>query len=279
MNKVVLFSGGFDSTYALAELCRTATADDKIIAVSFQHNLTGACKNHRECEQQCRIIGAIRHEYPNVKLNYEVIRIESLWSVGSTFNCRGLSHPIFWSCNLIPLLADNDAVYFGYIKGDDAIQHVDKIRELFYDACAIQEYKNIQVEFPNIHFDKVDVIYKLLKDYPWLVDLCISCESEDYNGLHVCGYCVPCQHLKRALVQLLISDDEDVTKWAEAKYMQLFGKSVSVESDKREETKVLQVDDRPVDDTAARKPRKKFSKKKHINYSTEDEVYVDPRFD
>lgn len=233
---VVLFSGGFDSTLVLADLVSSVSDTDVIYAVSIQHNLTGMQKLRREYESQLLILRELRKRFPKVKIEHEVITVESNWISGDTSSSTGLAQPILWLCNLIPLLQKGDVVYVGYNKDDQAIVQLDNITNLLKAACAIQENKKLSVEYPLKYASKIDVLRRMVSDYPYLLDLCTSCESMIYAGEAVCGECVPCRHLKEAL--MLISLDSD--KHAEvAKEMLLnrFGLKVSV-TNVKEETKV-----------------------------------------
>lgn len=204
---VVLFSGGFDSTLVLANLVKNASDTDTIYAVTLEHNITGTQKLRREYESQLLILRELRKQFPKVKIEHERIAIESNWTVGDVSNSKGLAQPIFWICNLIPFLENNDAVYFGYNLVDQARVHLKDIEDLFNIACRFQDNKNIKPRFPISYLTKVDVLRELITYYPYLVDYCITCESINYDGTNVCGSCMPCTHLKEALFSLSLDND------------------------------------------------------------------------
>lgn len=211
MRKVLLYSGGFDSTLMLADLMRDAREEDEIIAVSVIHNLTGMCKHRREYESQILCIRELKKRFPKARLTHEIIRVESMWNIGSTYNCKGLAQPIFWMCNIIPLLEDGDAVYTGYIKGDDAMEHLDELYQMWHYALKFQDGKDVCLKLPHRHKSKEEIIVELIANYDYLVDHCVSCESEVFDGVSVCGDCVPCKHLKSALVQIIMNySDNDL---------------------------------------------------------------------
>ena len=64
--KIVLFSGGFDSTLVLAKLISEAEEGTKVYAVSIEHNLTGMQKLRREYESQLLILRELRRQFPNL---------------------------------------------------------------------------------------------------------------------------------------------------------------------------------------------------------------------
>lgn len=232
MRRVLLFSGGYDSTCLLAELCEEALKDgSEICCVTIQHNLTGVEKLNRESAAQEAILNELTSRYPYVNISHEVIKIESNWNVGSTYENKGLAQPIFWACNLIPLLNSDDYVYFGYIQGDQAPAVKQHIVDMIQAGCKIQDDKKIKVLFPYEYFTKDQVLKILFDKYPYLVELCTSCEGM-HSDHSACGRCVPCTHLKQALVGMIVSNDYSKYEQRAARKLlrKLFGINVRVEN-------------------------------------------------
>ncbi len=228
--KIVLFSGGFDSTLVLAKLVSEAEEGTKVCAVSIEHNLTGMQKLRREYESQLLILRELRRQFPKIKIEHEVIKVESNWISGDSYNSRGLAQPILWLCNLIPLLEDGDTIYFGYIQDDQAILHETNINNLIEASCKIQEGKRIYTQYPLKYFPKTEVLKLLMKCFPYLVDFCTSCEDTIYEGERVCGKCLPCAHLKEALLNISLNNNETGEK-AKQLLKNRFGLKVTVERD------------------------------------------------
>lgn len=225
--KIVLFSGGFDSTLVLARLVKEAEDNTSVCAVTIDHNLTGTQKLRREYESQLLILRELRKQYPKIKIEHEVIHIESNWVSGDSYNSRGLAQPILWLCNIIPLLEDKDTLYLGYNQNDQAILHETDINNLISSACQIQEGKVIYTHWPLKYLSKTEVLKILMEEFPYLVDLCTSCEAIRYEGEKVCGECIPCTHLKEALFNLTINNNE-VGEKAKELLKSRFGITVSV---------------------------------------------------
>ena len=207
MRKVLLFSGGYDSTCLLADIVNDSVNDgSEIICVTIQHNLTGVPKLNREATAQQNIISVLKEKYPTVKITYEIIKVQSNWNIGDTCESQGLAQPIFWACNLIPLLNSEDIIYFGYIIGDQALTVIPNIKGMLQQACQIQDGKNIKVEF------------------------CTSCEGMQENNT-VCGNCEPCTHLKQTLINMIISDNYNKYEKKKVRYLlkKLFNIRVRVE--------------------------------------------------
>lgn len=229
MNKLLLFSGGFDSTLLLAELVSHAKDDDCITAFSLDYGITGEAKLRREYESQLLIIRELNKLYPKVKLKHETVSIYFNYGRDYIQNVKGLTQPIFWISNMIPFLKDGDELYLGYIREDQAILQEQNIYDLFNAANRIQENKDIHLKLPNKYYDKCDIIEQLISNYPSLVEYCISCEDAYYNGIgKVCGKCVPCMHLKQTLVKLTAHYEEKIANCANALLKHLFKIKVSI---------------------------------------------------
>ena len=122
-------------------------------------------------------------------------------------------------------------MYLGYIREDQAILQEQNLYDLFNAANRIQENKDIKLYLPNKYCDKCDIIKQLIKNYPTLIEYCISCESEFYNGIgKVCGSCIPCTHLKQALLKLSIHPDTEICDKANQLLKDLFKLKVSITS-------------------------------------------------
>ena len=232
--KIILFSGGFDSTLVLARLVKEAAYNSTVCAVTIDHNLTGVQKLRREYESQLLILRELRKQYPKIKIEHEVIHVESNWISGNSYNSSGLSQPILWLCNIIPLLKDEDTLYLGYNQNDQAILHEANINNLISAACQIQEGKVIHTHYPLKYFSKTEVLKTLIEEFPYLVDLCTSCESTRYEGEKLCGECIPCTHLKEALFNLTLNNNE-VGERAKEMLRAHFGITVSVAYESEEE--------------------------------------------
>lgn len=228
--QIVLFSGGFDSTLVLARLVKEAEENSTICAITIDHNLTGVQKLRREYESQLLILRELRKQFPKINIEHEVIKVESNWISGDTYNSKGLAQPILWLCNTIPLLKDKDTIYLGYNQNNQAILHEENINNLLKAACKIQEDKIIYTHYPLKYFSKTDVLRTLIEEFPYLVDLCTSCEAVIYEGEKVCGECTPCTHLKETLFSISLNNTETGEK-AKQMLKSMFGLTITVEYD------------------------------------------------
>ena len=247
--QVLLFSGGYDSTYLLAKLVSEASSDDTIVAVTVKHNLTGVAKLRREYESQIMTIRALREHYPDVNIVHEIIRIESEWQCGDTYNSKGLAQPLLWLCNIVPLIEDNDVVHCGYIKDDQAIIHLDDLKALWDIMMKLQWDKKIGLEFPLKYCSKTDIVKLLLERFDYLINNCVSCENVGYDASKVCGECTPCEHLKTALLSCSIDHNPDVAAKGKEMLERLFNLKVSVENaSSSDQLEIDSVDDESCED-------------------------------
>ena len=213
---ILLFSGGFDSTLVLADMCNCAKPGSKIYAVSIDHNITGAHKLRREYESQLLILRELRKMYPDITIHHEIIKVESNWYLSDSINTIGLSQPIFWICNIIPFLEEGDCLHIGYNQDDQAILHEQDIRDMFSAALRIQADKHVELHFPIKYLDKTEVIERLLTNYSSVAQYCISCEADYYNSGKLCGECLPCKHIKQALFNISLNNESlraTVNEW------------------------------------------------------------------
>ena len=253
MSKLLLFSGGFDSTLMLAELVSHAKDGECITAFSLDYGITGESKLRREYESQLLIIRELNKLYPKVKIQHETVSIYFNYGRDYIQNVKGLTQPIFWISNMIPFLKDGDELYLGYIREDQAILQEQNLYDLFNAANRIQENKNIHLKLPNKYYNKCDIIEQLILRYPSLLEYCISCESASYDGIgKVCGKCTPCLHLKQALLKATVHPDSTVSDKANQLLKDLFRIKVSItdldEIQEKEAEEDYQVESIPYDE-------------------------------
>ena len=229
MRHILLFSGGYDSTLLLADMISKCNDEDEIVAITIRNNLTGESKNRREESAQHLILHELRKRYPKIRIVHEIIKVESEWQLYVRDTNRGLAQPLMWLCSVIPMIENRDIVYLGYLKDDDAGAYMSHIKGLWENAMQIQDGKSIKLEMPFKCYTKMDVLKYLIRDYDYLFDLCTSCEGLSYHETDVCGQCVPCTHLKCALIQLCVSDIYSVREKAKEVLDKKFGFKISVE--------------------------------------------------
>lgn len=213
----VVWSGGFDSTFVLLDECDKAKNDPSNIYIqclttSFDN--TGQTKNDRERDAREKIKRYISRTYPSVNIKYANLEMK-FDNNEYRFNSDndGISQPIIWICSLIPLLNRDTTIKFGYLKCDDAMSSRFKQDVIaLFDAASKLVGKNIKLEFPLENYNKNYVIAYLMNEVTEVFEYCTSCENSGTNDK--CGHCVPCQHLREALINLCVDGDSNVRKSA-----------------------------------------------------------------
>lgn len=231
MRRICLFSGGYDSTLLLANIveeCNKNPDEEEVLAITIKNNLTGEAKNRREESAQILILHELRNRFPKVKIEHEVIKIESEWKMFVGNPNRGLAQPLLWMTNVLPLIHEGDMVYMGYLKDDDVGAYIPHIKEFWNSALQIQDGKKVELVLPYKTYNKPTVLKCLLNDFDYLFDLCTSCEGLGYHSSEVCGMCIPCEHLKSALIQLCVNTNSSIRQKAMIVLKDKFGFTINV---------------------------------------------------
>ena len=226
MNYVVLFSGGYDSTYTLSNLSkvlskvplnvpeyfntlRTKSIDDTITCISYYIDMTGPEKNKRENKARTDIIEYLQKRdgttiihktiYSHSDESFKILASMERAPYLSKYN--GLVQPILWYSQLILYVPAESVIIGSYISGDDALLHLDDISQIVTSSAKIMK-KKVSVEFPLKNIHKADILSELMNDMTLfnMITSCESCESFDDND--GCGRCIPCHHLISALMDI-----------------------------------------------------------------------------
>lgn len=253
MRHVILFSGGFDSTYLLYKFVDAKNTaidngrkepilspgffqdgfcihpDDMIVALSVYHKDCGsAAQREKEVYAREKIITQLNKTYPKVKIDRLQIDV-SIDEHNSKYVNRihslgkmGLYQPILWMFSNLPFMQSGDQVYFSYIAGDEAPAFINEINRIIENCGIIMGVeKPISVHFPLRLREKSEIIYSLYKEGgETLFESAVSCEgfSED---IKFCGRCTPCTRLQTALILLGIGGNKSEVDFA-SKYIKKY---------------------------------------------------------
>lgn len=201
MEKVILFSGGYDSTYLLNKIMKE---EKSVTIISIKSNLLGENKVKRETEARKRILDYLKAKYYNCK----VTEIGAEINLDTAIN-SGLAQPLLWLPFMQMLVMDNAdyQLNFSYICDDQATIHMDdfiKILELsrHFQFC---DNRNISVYFPLRYYYKRDIISGLVNEDKFLFENATSCEG--LEDKQFCGECVPCKCLRSTLIDLCCDNE------------------------------------------------------------------------
>lgn len=231
---VVLFSGGYDSTYLLFKALHESR---KVIAITIEANMTGDFKLAKEQEsikQLTPVLEAYACDH-DTTITFKTLEVSELTGENKFFSFdnanskyskgNAIVQPVFWLCNALPLVVDNAEIALGYISGDRSLSKLSYMEQLLQAAARIMD-KRFIVTTPLVDFDKSDILRGLYSIDPSIIDICYSCE-----GLYMarCGKCHSCRCLRSALVELCMADSADTEQanfWRQ-RLTEWFGYTVS----------------------------------------------------
>ena len=203
--KVVLFSGGFDSTYMLHDICRHSDPNTKIQIISITATFLHREKESREIEARKRILNYMKAKYYNLEFIEDTINLDF---TKSTFKfSAGLFQPLFWISSLVTLLKEDKEhdIIFSYICGDQALSYKEDIKSIVRSSLSINNNDTTaNIEFPLEFLDKSVIIGRLIDEDEFLFYNATSCETGESD---YCGKCVPCNHTIQALTNIVVSNN------------------------------------------------------------------------
>ena len=202
MRPMVLFSGGFDSTYLLLQLAKSGIPVD-LHYVELKNNSE---KVRMEDAARKEIVKWFNKNYPDF--------IKSMTS--SCMHYQGVSptlaQPLLWMFGTIPYVhKETSSLLVGYLKGDDASCRYQQIKAtwdavvgLGAQVCLSREQEDFSSNMMEFHFprsvplvaplleqfmNKVEVLTEFKKTAPDLYDLAVCCELGDQLPDCTCPSC------------------------------------------------------------------------------------------
>jgi len=202
--KIVIWSGGADSTCLMAELAILCKKHDlPLYTISADINWLHRGKVDAEKKARKRILGLLRKRGYDIRDNMVTTDVSADYE--EDYNPR---HPqqFLWEMIALQLAPANADVFFGFIK-EDEVWRKSEIRTYILNAFNTWHGLNIKFYDPYEYVSKT-AIYERLKElglfkYVW------TCELPE-NG-KPCGNCIPCTHRRAALFELAFHGK----KWAE----------------------------------------------------------------
>lgn len=239
MKTLLLFSGGYDSTFELNYLMKTQSSVDILI---IESDFSGG-KVKRENEARKRIIDYLKAKYYECTLNVHTLKLGT--SELGMMNRNGLTQPLFWLPSAL-MVSDPDEetrLIMTYIAGDQALANRVDIENIVKSVSNFRPTE-LTVEFPLMYTEKSDLLSELIKTDKFLFENATTCESWKDESDH-CGECLPCKHFISAMITIIIDPNKSdeiksyCRKYLKDKY------SIEVNINKEEERKVS--DDEIVD--------------------------------
>jgi 7-cyano-7-deazaguanine synthase in queuosine biosynthesis len=190
--KVVVWSGGHDSTLVLQQLLSKVTVDNPIRALSMTHDQYDKIKT--KCERKARSV--ILKKWGNNKHKlihpYEINVTSTSMVYFNDYKIPG--QPMFWLTGVFPYLRTGDEVYFGYISGDDFWHFKEEFCNAFFALCKFAGI-TATLNFPLEYWAKESVLRET--DKLGLSKICWTCEDPP-KSKKPCGKCHSCINIAKA---------------------------------------------------------------------------------
>lgn len=183
--KIVIWSGGMDSTLLLYELvCKGYN----VWAYSFEHNLMNQAKMEKEDQARKNFLRFLKNK--NLTVHHRHIKVKS--GVGTTsygYIFQGTS-----LCIVMPYFLNNCDIFFGFLKKDCFWECSKDFIGAFYSLSRIFQYQNIKLSFPWKNFNKKQLSQRFIKS--GIPKECVwTCEypKKRKNDWIRCGKCTSCR--------------------------------------------------------------------------------------
>lgn len=208
--KIVLWSGGADSTLVLAQLAelnKLRGCSEPIYSLYVDVDYIDKDKVASEKNARRRFI-----EYMNTKGYYIsdstiTIRRELSYEKKCEFTSLTFAQQFLWQMIALQVTPDNADVFFGYIAHDD-VWHMNEQRQKMFEAVNAWRDRKLHFYDPLRYYTKADVYNELHKngilDYVW------TCETPSKPGVPCRGsfLCHPCTERYHALIELALDGHE-----------------------------------------------------------------------
>lgn len=196
-NKLVIWSGGLDSTTLLNDLAKNSSKDNPILALSFETHFLNKRKVVKEREVRKNYLRYAKKK--GYYINSRLVRVTSDVDITS----KGWPQQVFWMSFILPYVPDDYDVYFGYVQGDCIWLAMSNFYKIFDEFRYIGNRYNIQLQFPFAYEEKWEILKKYQEaKIPY--NCFWTCENPRKRGskIQICGKCDPCIHLHMAKEEL-----------------------------------------------------------------------------
>lgn len=240
MRNLVLWSGGFDSSYLITKII-----DEKLIyddTINLLDLTIGWCggiaKQKRELSARDILYKKFKEAYPSVNFTRTKLIIDAHHNNNGaelSTRCRpGLYQPMTWALCLIPFMESNTNIYTGYLLSDQNTSYEFIDQRIIDLACEYTSIKNVKINYALRWYKKSDILYDLMRKsahstkeyniYKDILDYATACESS--IGIDWCGTCTPCQTFKHAILELIFDAErganslkpDDIIEYAKSKF-------------------------------------------------------------
>lgn len=195
--KLVIWSGGLDSTTLLNDLAKNSSKDNPILALSFETHFLNERKVIKEREVRKNYLRYAKKK--RYHIDNRLVKVSSDMDVSH----KGWPQQVFWISFVLPYVPDDCDVHFGFVQGDCVWMAVSNFYTIFTEFKYIGDRKKAELHFPFAYKEK----WEVLKEYreAKIPHNCFwTCENPRKRGskIQACGKCDPCIHLHMAKKEL-----------------------------------------------------------------------------
>jgi len=196
MRKIVMWSGGCDSTLILNDLAKNSSYQNPIYTVTILNRQIGGGKDQQKMESLARKEYLIYAKSKKYHIKNIKIKLECLNSQFSNDN-QGLIQALIWICGVLPFLENDDELNFGYIRGDDFWHYKEYVINSINQSLKLKG-ASVKILFPLEWENKLEIITRLKSEniykYTWY------CENPINNK--PCKECLKCKNINLVEYQI-----------------------------------------------------------------------------
>ena len=193
--KLLVWSGGLDSTMLLNNLAKDSSKENPVYAFSFDADFIDDRKNEMESQARRNYLAYAQKQGYHIK--HEIVSLKATVSPYKTWGQQKS-----WLSFILPYIPDDCDVYYAYIQGDCIWPAIDNYMKIFQEFKYLGGFQTSCLEFPFCFKEK----WQVLKEYQEAEipqDCFWTCEHPSSKGkIEACGICEPCIHLKMAQIEL-----------------------------------------------------------------------------
>ena len=197
--KLVVWSGGLDSTTILDGLAKSSTKENPVLTLSFEGNFLDSRKVVEERRVRKNYLRYAKKKGYFIENN--LIKVNA----DITPEYLGWAQQVFWMSFMLPYIPDDCDVYLGFIQGDGVWLAVSNFYTIFNEFRYVGGRENIALHFPFSYKKKWEVLKefraaKIPHNCSWTCELPIVKSSK----VQACGRCNPCISLSMAKKELVL---------------------------------------------------------------------------
>lgn len=197
--KIVVWSGGMDSTTLLHKIATEADKNDLVIGLSIIASQIDKTKTIMEKQARKKYIEFAKKK--KIKIRLHTIKIHSTLNMAQ----EGWIQQTLLFCTVVPFAMKNCKLYFGFVQNDSICSGVAYLHNAWEQLIFLGGKDKAELVFPFLYMKKYEVLelfnkYRIPKKCVW------TCETpvKKKTKIHKCKKCGPCIEAELARKGLLL---------------------------------------------------------------------------